>query len=303
MPIAEDFFSDLPEVTGRFDAWLAHKKIRDSSYTVYRGMLDRLLNQLGNPCSLAQVPKEALLAFFNEKPLSAMTRHRYLLLFSAFIDTENKRQAASMQRNAARQLLLSQKAPAPEEFDWIQSPAVPKAWELLMDLANSTRWKDVRNAAMMAAMLGAGITSSEAVDLTVDQLFLTGYAVLKIPAAGGAPERIIPAMSPALLHLLQNWLSLRATLSVAHATTRCFIANEKGAAMTPSTVYRIVERTLGGLGPRICPATLRNTFAVEALKTTSAPQVQLWLGHAHLRATLKFEKALSKPGGAANAAA
>lgn len=160
-----------------------------------------------------------------------------------------------------------------------------------------TGWKNRRDRALLAVMLGAGLKVSEAVTLPVD-------AVGEPLSSGDVPVTLtttrgngIPHRSPCrafAVPALLAWRKERLLLGIPG--TLLFPATSKGDGLERTGVYKTVRATLSraGIGnKRLGPRTLRNTFAVAQLSAGhSVEVVSEWLGHRTLKSTRLY---LSRP--------
>jgi site-specific recombinase XerD len=139
-------------------------------------------------------------------------------------------------------------------------------------------WKKHRDRSMQLVMLFAGLRSAETIGLLTDELALTpepnGSLILKI-----TPERKHPTsyahetyLHPAAVPDLLAWVSERKASGIPGQLL--FPANLLGSALDKATVYRQVKATFRRAGlelQRSGGRTLRNTFAVQQIKSGTEP--------------------------------
>lgn len=281
------------EPAAAFDAFLAGFKfdgrhLRESSFTIYRGMFDRLRRwALEQGKSVLQLDESALEVFLEMRGLSPETRHRYLLVFSTwFAHLAQLRLAADTASgaNPARLLLLETKAPEREDPEALTPDELQLFWDAL---PAATTWKKARTNALVYAILGAGLRSSEALSLTLTDLPLKNgmLETVWVQARKPRPERQVP-IQPFARPILQDWLDQRAQLGIPG--TRVFPSNLAGAALQPVTLFRLIQSTLehAGITKRYEGATLlRNTCGVLWLEHHDSFKVMQWMGHATQRTT------------------
>jgi integrase len=281
------------EPAAAFDAFLAGfqfdgRHLRESSFTIYRGMFDRLRRwALEQGKSVLQLDETALEVFLEMRGLSRETRHRYLLVFSTwFAHLAQLRQVQESKNgaNPARVLLMEAKAPEREDPEAL----TPAELQLFVDaLPAPTTWKKARTNALVYAILGAGLRSSEALALTLTDLPLKNglLETVWVQARKPRPERQIP-LQPFARQRLQDWLAQRADLGIPG--TRVFPANPAGAELQPVTLFRLIQSTLerAGITKRYEGATLlRNTCGALWLEHHDSFKVMQWMGHATQRTT------------------
>lgn len=279
-----------------FDAFLGGyqfqgRKLRPSSFTIYRGMLRRLTAWAREQgWTIFDLNESRLETFLAERALSAQTRHRYLLVFTtlfAHLAQIKAGETAASPRpadNPARVLLLEHEAPDREEPAYL-SEGETKAF--IAALPQATGWKKVRNRAMAFTLLGTGMRSSELLEMKLSdihrkQVFLES---VWIPAHKPRPSRQVP-MHPFAVSALEVWLTLRARIGVQGNLV--FAANLIGAPLTPVTLFRFVKDSLHAakLSKRYEGATLlRNTCGALWLAQHPALEVMQWMGHTQQRTT------------------
>ena len=288
---------------GAFDAFLADvrigsRSIRQGSFTVYRGMFQRLLHWLqAQDRSLWSLDLAALEAFFETRKVSEQTRHRYLLVFKKMC--EHLERIGALHDNPARRLLLSAKAP-PREAPEVLTPQELAAVFEQSALVGVRGWKSSRLQVMIRLMAQAGLRSSEILALQLRDIALQTSGAesggLQIRAHGPHPARWVP-MGAALQMRVHAWLKERAALALPGALV--FPANDRGGALSAATLFRQVRDCLQRAGVQSRyegPTLLRNTCAAWWLAHAPFSKVQAWLGHETVKTTAQFVSA-SEPWG------
>lgn len=285
---AHDLFEKSASLNVQFDTWMQQKKVRQSSLKVYGGMFRRLLAWLEvRQVSLESLDDRLLERFLAERPIGRMSAHRYLLLFSEFFTwLRRRRHEAGTQSNAALKLLLAAPAPTPLLPQCLDEMALQRVQAAIAEWSKASSWKKVRNGALAATLLGAGLRSTEAIMLEIDDVLRGDYPAIRVRAHLPSPERTVVFLEEDLYVALERWLSRRTSLGIAGALV--FPADVKGGRLAASTVFRIIGR----LAPdcdTLNPAVLRNTYGRLALRRHTPAQVQIWMGHAQRQATLRLQ--------------
>ena len=286
--VTPDFFIDDPDLLTRFESWLQQKGIRASTHAVYRGMLERLVQWARLAGRVPTLTEAMLESFLATRELSPMSRHRYLLLLSAWLEFESacRRGDCPEEVNPARRLLLEKTAPEPDPPQVLADETREALLKGLDSEARARNWKHARTAGAMSVMLGCGLTAREIVLLQLDDVLESpAFCALRVRPNGLHAERVVPFVDPAPLDVFKRWLKCRATCAIPGNLV--FPGTLAGGPLVHSTLYRCVTRTSVKLaGEEACPVILRNTFARWAASTgASQGQVQLWMGHVHARAT------------------
>lgn len=152
----------------------------------------------------------------------------------------------------------------------------------------------LRNRALLAAMLGAGLRVSEVLALRPGDVdFATGQ--IRVNAGKGSKDRVVPVDTETLAHL-RAWAEKRASLGLSgHKPLFCRLRRQGfgkggfGSAMSADNVQALVSRLArqAGVDKRVTPHTLRHTYACRLLRRPGATltDVQQALGHSRLQTT------------------
>ena len=185
----------------------------------------------------------------------------------------------------------------------IQTPklprSVPKALserdmeDLLEAPAEQEReaWLDLRDAAVLLLLYGAGLRIGEALGLAkaeVEDLLKTGRDTLAITGKGNK-TRLVPLLPQALegLRVYRDacpWLAAR-------GPGEAFFVGARGGALDPAIVQKRVRDIRRGLGlaESVTPHALRHSFATHLLGAGGDLRtIQELLGHASLSTTQRY---------------
>ena len=185
----------------------------------------------------------------------------------------------------------------------IQTPklprSVPKAlserdMEDLLDApAEQEReaWLDLRDAAVLLLLYGAGLRIGEALGLSkgvVEDLLKTGRDTLSVTGKGNK-TRLVPLLPQALegLRVYRDacpWLAAR-------GPGEAFFVGARGGALDPAIVQKRVRDIRRGLGlaESVTPHALRHSFATHLLGAGGDLRtIQELLGHASLSTTQRY---------------
>jgi integrase/recombinase XerD len=157
--------------------------------------------------------------------------------------------------------------------------------ERLIEAANGTTPRSIRDRALVELLYGAGLRVSEAVGLERGDVDLESRAVRCI--GKGDKERVVPLGGQAV-QALRRYLSRgRPYLDRRHRPE--LFLNAQGGALTRAGAFLIVRRLAAkaGLDPeRVHPHLLRHSFATHLLEGgADLRSVQEMLGHADLGTT------------------
>ncbi|MBA3716659.1 MAG: tyrosine recombinase [Actinobacteria bacterium] len=161
----------------------------------------------------------------------------------------------------------------------------PGEAERLVEAANGTGPRDLRDRALVELLYGAGLRVSEAVGLEKGGVDLDGRLVRCI--GKGNKERIVPVGRQAVESLRRYLARGRPYLDRRHRPE--LFLNAQGGPLTRAGAFLILRKLAAkaGLEPeRVHPHLLRHSFATHLLEGgADLRSVQEMLGHADLSST------------------
>jgi integrase/recombinase XerD len=161
----------------------------------------------------------------------------------------------------------------------------PGEAERLVEAANGTAPRDLRDRALVELLYGAGLRVSEAVGLERNGVDLEERLVRSI--GKGDKERIVP-LGRSAADALRRYLSRGRPFLDSRHRPELFL-NARGGPLTRAGAFLILRRLAerAGLEPaRIHPHLLRHSFATHLLEGgADLRSVQEMLGHADLATT------------------
>ncbi len=152
-------------------------------------------------------------------------------------------------------------------------------------------WLDLRDAAVLMLLYGAGLRVGEALGLTkgnVEDLLKTGRDTLSITGKG-SKTRLVPLL-PQALDALRAYRDACPWL-VARGPGETFFVGARGGALDPAIVQKRVRDIRRGLGlaESVTPHALRHSFATHLLGAGGDLRtIQELLGHASLSTTQRY---------------
>ncbi len=164
----------------------------------------------------------------------------------------------------------------------------PAEAERLVDAANGTTPRSMRDKALVELLYGAGLRVSEALGLSRASIDLDARIVRVI--GKGGKERLVPLGRPAT-EAARRYLALgRPHLDRRHRPD--LFLNARGGALTRAGAFLILRRLAerAGLEPgRVHPHLLRHSFATHLLEGgADLRSVQEMLGHADVATTERY---------------
>ena len=167
--------------------------------------------------------------------------------------------------------------------------------QALLAQVNAKSTTGLRNRAMIAAMLGAGLRVSEVVALKpADVDFQRGE--VRVNLGKGGKDRVVPVDADTL-GWLRAWSERRNTLEfngrqpLFCAVRRTPLGSEPGQPITVRTVQALIRRLSreAAIDKRVTPHVLRHTYASRLLDSgLTIREVQELLGHSDVSTTMIY---------------
>ncbi len=157
--------------------------------------------------------------------------------------------------------------------------------EALLGMIDTTRPKELRNAAMLEIMYGAGLRVSELIHLKLSDINLDANLVRVM--GKGARERMVPIGSQAG-KLARQWKDQARPLVLKKLTSQYLFVARGTNPMTRQGFWKIIKKyaAKAGISRNISPHTLRHSFATHLLEGgADLRSVQTMLGHADISTT------------------
>ncbi len=161
----------------------------------------------------------------------------------------------------------------------------PGEAERLIEAANGTTPRSMRDRALVELMYGSGLRVSEALGLHRRSVDLEDRIVR--PLGKGSKERLVPLGRPAV-EALRRYIAMGRPHLDSRSRPELFL-NARGGPLTRAGAFLILRRLAekAGLDPlRVHPHLLRHSFATHLLEGgADLRSVQEMLGHADLSTT------------------
>lgn len=303
----------------RSGAGLQHRRrsghpTRDSSVRVYRAMFGKVLAHLQERgVELLRATPADLRSFFERgSPLTDTTRWRYLRLlervYSHVHDELGMREVANPASAVALAVATRPDTMAAARREkptiCVDAPAHDRLLAVVERLqregggTGAAAWKHERDAAMLAAMLGAGLKVAEIVGLEVDRVGRVepdGSVAIEVPpaAAEGTVRWHRTRLAPFAVPPVLQWIARRAAMRLGGRLL--FPSDRPGRPMDKATVYRRTRAAFERAGvdaAHLGGRTLRNSFAArEIVDGGSLELVGEMLGHRERRSIERYRQA------------
>ena len=128
----------------------------------------------------------------------------------------------------------------------VMPPALlQRARDLIDQACPGVSWRDARDRAQLALLLDVGLTTTELVELRVDQVLAVHRqpaAVLRVDGKRGPQSRDL-ALSPWAQRYLQAWLVARK--AQAPKVPQCFVSQRTPYSLKPWAVFQLAARLAG----------------------------------------------------------
>lgn len=279
--------------------------LRESSVVVYRAMGSKFIRGvlLGEDGQIAKTWRDIdaadIKSFLIRNDLKRGIRNRYVRLLERLFDHFVAKGIVT--GNPARGLAIREPSNSIQHNDKTQWLSEAQQLAVVGALPEPESWKDARNRALIAIVLGGGLKVSEVIKLTVGA---TGPrqedGSLHIDIVpGGAGRRHRTRVAPFAAAILADWMATRKGLNIPGELL--FPAKLGGGTLHPATVYRQVAAVLtqAKIDPNLIKRrgarTLRNTFAIKELEAGNPPElVGEYLGHRADRSTRYYTALVRK---------
>ncbi|MCF8112656.1 MAG: site-specific tyrosine recombinase XerD [Desulfotignum sp.] len=155
----------------------------------------------------------------------------------------------------------------------------------LLDTIDTTQPRELRNAAMLEIMYGAGLRVSELIYLKTQDVNLEAN-IVRVTGKGDK-ERIVPFGARAA-KITTEWKDRARPLMLKNLTSPYLFVARAGKPMTRQGFWKIVKKyaTLAGISRNVTPHTLRHSFATHLLEGgADLRSVQTMLGHSDISTT------------------
>src|SRR5215472_16922442 len=146
-----------------------------------------------------------------------------------------------------------------------------------------------RDRLMLELLYGCGIRNSELVGINLDDIRLSGEAILI--RGKGKKERYVPFGDAVKSGLGVYLPARRLLLSGKKKNTPALLINHRGGRLTTRSVGRIIKKiaVAKGLSPDVHPHTLRHAFGTHMLEEgADLRAIQEMLGHERLSTTQRY---------------
>lgn len=273
-----------------FERWLAgevvaqRRQFRETSAATYTYHFTAWLKflQAKRMSLLEATPKEAA-EFFASREVEPVSRRRYLQLLARVY-----RAIIALGWDGRNPMGMELKKELKLEPTELASLTDGQAEALFKSLKLLDGWKGDRDRAMLALMLGAGLRANEVIHLPLDAVG-KDYSV-RIRPSGVHRDHTSVILPGIAREYWESWVRSYQAWKVV--TSLAFPATRKGRPYTESGLFRRIDTWLELAKLDIDERganLLRNTFARQALASTRyrAEEVQEFLGHEELRATLR----------------
>ncbi|MFK5954560.1 MAG: site-specific tyrosine recombinase XerD [Desulfobacterium sp.] len=155
----------------------------------------------------------------------------------------------------------------------------------LLELPDLTKPRELRNAAMLEILYGAGLRVSELINMKVQDINFNACFVKVF--GKGSRERVVPIGSHARERSL-DWLERGRPHLLKNLTSRYLFVARAGKPMTRQGFWKIIKKyaRLAEIPTNVYPHTFRHAFATHLLEGgADLRSVQTMLGHSDISTT------------------
>lgn len=157
--------------------------------------------------------------------------------------------------------------------------------EKLLAVPDLTKPRELRNAAMLEILYGAGLRVSELINMKVQDInFDAGFIRI---FGKGARERIVPVGSHARTRTLE-WLKTARPRMLNHIASKYLFVARAGKPMTRQGFWKIIKKYCqkADIRHNVTPHTFRHSFATHLIEGgADLRSVQTMLGHSDISTT------------------
>ncbi|MDT8379006.1 MAG: site-specific tyrosine recombinase XerD [Desulfotignum sp.] len=162
---------------------------------------------------------------------------------------------------------------------------VPEAAALMDSIDTTTHPRELRNAAMLEIMYGAGLRVSELIHLHTQDVNLDANLVRV--TGKGDKERMVPLGTRAAV-ITRQWKDQGRPRMLRNVTSPYLFVARAGKPMTRQGFWKIIKKCAvqAGISRTVTPHTLRHSFATHLLEGgADLRSVQIMLGHTDISTT------------------
>ncbi len=155
----------------------------------------------------------------------------------------------------------------------------------LLDTIDTTHPRELRNAAMLEIMYGAGLRVSELIFLTIQDVNLDANLV-RVTGKGNK-ERMVPIGTKAA-DITRRWKDRGRPRMLKTLNSPYLFVARAGKPMTRQGFWKIIKKyaVQAGISSNVTPHTLRHSFATHLLEGgADLRSVQTMLGHTDISTT------------------
>ncbi|MCK5541611.1 MAG: site-specific tyrosine recombinase XerD [Desulfobacterales bacterium] len=160
-----------------------------------------------------------------------------------------------------------------------------KEMSILLDSVKTTNPREIRNAAMLEILYGAGLRVSELVSMRVENINLEASFIRVF--GKGSKERIIPIGSYACTKT-REWMVSGRPLLLKNVPSYFLFVARAGKPITRQGFWKLLKKysKASGISKKITPHTFRHSFATHMLEGgADLRSVQTMLGHSDISTT------------------
>lgn len=171
-----------------------------------------------------------------------------------------------------------------------QGLALPKIMSVtdvaaLLEAPDTRKPRELRNAAMMELMYGAGLRVSELIEIKLQDINLDVNFVRVM--GKGSKERVVPIGSKAR-EITVKWMTEGRRQMLNNLSSPYVFVARAGKPMTRQAFWKIIKKyaLMAGISGNVTPHTLRHSFATHLLEGgADLRSVQTMLGHSDISTT------------------